>query len=113
MRTERRRHPRVPSRQRCWCEGDDITIYAQINDVSEGGLSLRTAAHLAPGAPVRVWLPDAAGALQLPARVAWCLEQPRPAGAAGLGLRFEGTGPDASRALRGILSRLRSERSRA
>ena len=63
MGTERRRHPRVPSRQRCWCEGDDITIYSQINDFSEGGLSLRTAAHLVPGAPVRVWLPAGAAAL--------------------------------------------------
>ena len=113
MRTERRRHPRMPSRQRCWCEGDDITIYAQIGDVSEGGLSLRTSAHLSPGAPVRVWLPAAAGALELMARVAWCTERPGPGRQAGLGLRFEGAAPDASQALRGLLSSLRRARPQA
>ena len=113
MGTERRRHPRVPSRQRCWCEGDDITLYAQINDVSEGGLSLRTAARLVPGSRVRVWLPVAAGVLELPARVAWCRERPRPGGEVGVGLRFEAPAPSASEALRGLLSSLRRARSLA
>ncbi len=111
MGMERRRHPRVPSRQRCWCQGDDITIYAQIGDVSEGGLSLRTTAHLAPGAAVRVWLPWAGGDLEVRARVAWCLDQGRPGGEAGLGLRFEGAGPGAAEALRGFVSSLRGARS--
>ena len=110
MGNERRGHPRVPSRQRCWCEGDDITIYAQIGDVSEGGLSLRTAAHLAPGSPARVWLPAAAGALEMQARVAWCIQRSRPGGQAGLGLRFEGAGPGAVEALRGLVSALRRAR---
>jgi hypothetical protein len=113
MGTERRRHPRVPSRQRCWCEGNDITIYAQIGDLSEGGLSLRTPARLTPGSPVRVWLPAAAGAVEVEARVAWCLERDRPgAGAgAGMGLRFEGAGPGAAEALRGLVGSLRRARS--
>ncbi len=101
MGTERRRHPRVPSRRRCWCEGDDITIYAQIGDLSEGGLSLRTSAPLVPGSPVRLRLPDGPEALELPARVAWCAGWARPGGAAGLGLRFESSSPDAVEALRG------------
>jgi len=107
MGTERRRHPRVPSRQRCWCEGDDITIYAQIGDLSEGGLSLRTSAPLLPGSPVRLRLPDAGGALEVPARVAWCLERSRPGGAAGLGLKFEAASPGAAEALRGLIRSLR------
>lgn len=111
MGTERRRHPRVPSRQRCWCEGSDITIYAQIGDLSEGGLSLRTPARLAPGSPVKVWLPAAAGAIQVEARVAWCLERDRSGPSAGLGLRFEGPGPGAAEALRGLMGSLRRARS--
>ncbi len=113
MRTERRRHPRMPSRQRCWCQGDDITLYAQIGDVSEGGLSLKTAARLSPGAPVRVWLPAAAGAVELQARVAWCLTRPEPGGDAGLGLRFEGPVQDPTGAVAGLPSSLRGVRSEA
>ncbi len=103
MGTERRSHPRVPSRQRCWCEGDDITIYAQIGDLSESGLSLRTSAPLVPGSPVRLRLPDGTETLELPARVAWCVELARPGGAAGLGLRFESASPRAVEALRGLI----------
>ena len=113
MRTERRRHPRMPSRQRCWCEGDDITIYAQIGDVSEGGLSLRTAAHLAPGQAVRVWVPAASGPVELAARVVWCASQPGPGGEVGVGLRFESQAPAASEALRRVLASLRRTRSQA
>ena len=107
MGMERRRHPRVPSRQRCWCQGDDITLYAQMSDLSEGGLSLRMAAHLVPGSPVRVWLPAAAGSLEMSARVAWCRDRPGAGGRAGLGIRFEAAGPAAAEALRGLLASLR------
>ncbi len=111
MGTERRRHPRMPSRQRCWCEGSDITIYAQIGDLSEGGVSLRTPARLPPGSPVRVWLPAAAGAVVVEARVAWCLEPDAPGAGAGLGLRFEGAGPGTAQALRGLMGSARRARS--
>jgi uncharacterized protein (TIGR02266 family) len=109
MWTERRRHPRVPSRQRCWCEGDDITIYAQIGDLSEGGLSLRTSAPLAPGSPLRVRLPGADGPLELRARVAWCAER-ATGGQPGLGLCFEGASRGALEQLRGMVRSL--ERAR-
>lgn len=105
---EQRRHTRVASRQRCWCEGDDITIYAQIGNLSEGGLFLRTSAPLPPGARVRVRL--GAGEVELPARVAWrrdpCAEQAREE--PGMGLRFDDGGDGARAAIRGHLDRLRS-----
>jgi hypothetical protein len=44
------------------------------------------------------------------ARVAWCVERARPGGEAGLGLRFEGAGPGAVEALRGLVSSLRRAR---
>lgn len=39
---ENRRHPRFPIRQRVWCEGDQLTLYVQALNVSEGGLFVRT-----------------------------------------------------------------------
>jgi len=107
---DQRRHPRVPSRQRCWCEGDNITIYAQIGNLSEGGLFLRTSAPLPPGARVRVRLYAGAGEVEMPASVAWRWD-PRgdPARAEpGMGIRFD-AGADGARAeIRDLLERLRS-----
>jgi uncharacterized protein (TIGR02266 family) len=40
---ENRRHPRFPIRQRVWCEGDQLTLYVQALNVSEGGMFVRTA----------------------------------------------------------------------
>jgi uncharacterized protein (TIGR02266 family) len=89
----------LPSRQRCWCEGDDITIYAQAGNLSEGGLFLRTSAPLPPGARVRVRIGSGSDAAELAARVAW-RRDPReepPREGLGMGLRFE-TGDDGERA---------------
>lgn len=102
---ERRRHPRVPSRDRCWCEGDDITVYAQIGDLSEGGLFLRTAAPLAPGSRVKLSLGALQGALD--ASVAWRREPPWPPGEAGVGLRFHPRDGRTMEALRRLLRSLR------
>ncbi len=102
---ERRRHPRVPSHQRCWCEGEDITIYAQIGDLSEGGLSLKTSVPLPPGSPVRVRLPGATGPLDMRARVAWCAERV-PRGQARLGLCFEGASRSAVEEIREMVRSL-------
>lgn len=98
----------MPSRQRCWCEGDDITIYAQIGNLSEGGLFLRTSAPLPPGARVRVRLDGGAGEVELPARVAW-RRDPREDRAweePGMGLRFEDGDDGAHAAIRNHVARL-------
>lgn len=41
--SDRRRHPRVPIRQRVWCEGPNVTLYVQALNASEGGLFVRAA----------------------------------------------------------------------
>lgn len=106
---EQRRYPRLPSRQRCWCEGDDITIYAQIGNISEGGLFLRTSAPLPPGARVRVRLGGDAGEVEVHAHVAW-RRDPRDEQAReepGMGLRFE-PADGARDVIRSHLDRLRA-----
>jgi uncharacterized protein (TIGR02266 family) len=99
----------VPSRQRCWCEGDNITIYAQIGNLSEGGLFLRTSAPLPPGARVRVRLAAGTSEVEVPASVAWRWD-PRAdwaQGQPGMGICFD-AGDDGVRAeIRGHLERLR------
>jgi uncharacterized protein (TIGR02266 family) len=107
---EQRRHARLPCRQRCWCEGDDITIYAQIGNLSEGGLFLRTSAPLPPGARVRVRLGGDAGEAELRARVAWRRDprEERYREQPGMGLRFEPGDEGARAVVRSHLDRLRS-----
>ncbi len=97
---EQRRHARLPSRQRCWCEGNDITIYAQIGNLSEGGLFLRTSAPLPPGARVRVRLGGGEGEAEMPARVAWHRDprEDRDREEPGMGLGFE-PGDEGARAV--------------
>src|SRR6185369_3065374 len=46
---ENRKTERVPSRLRCWCEGENVTVYARIGNLSEGGLFLRTSTPLERG----------------------------------------------------------------
>lgn len=53
---EARRSPRFALRRRVWCEGDHITLYLQSQNVSAGGLFLRTATPLPPGTKARVSL---------------------------------------------------------
>jgi len=47
---ENRRHARVSSRLRCWCEGENVTVYARVGNISEGGMFLRTSTPLERGA---------------------------------------------------------------
>jgi uncharacterized protein (TIGR02266 family) len=104
---EQRRHARAWCRQRCWCEGENITIYAQIGNLSEGGLFLRTSAPLTPGARVRVRLAVDPGEVELPARVAWRRDRQEPSDTdPGMGLRFEQPGAQAFAVLRSHVSRL-------
>jgi len=105
---EQRRHPRLPCRQRCWCEGDDITIYAQIGNLSEGGLFLRTSAPLPPGARVRIRLGRGEGEAEMPARVAWRRDPRQDREEPGMGLRFEPGDEGARAVVRSHLDRLRS-----
>jgi uncharacterized protein (TIGR02266 family) len=56
--SEHRRHPRIPIRQRVWCEGDQLTLFVQALNVSRGGLFVRTANPPAEGDRVRISFRD-------------------------------------------------------
>lgn len=91
LTAESRKHSRVSTRLRCWCEGENVTVYARIGNLSEGGLFLRTSTPMPKGAQtlVRFRDGDAADAEEVSAEatVVWTRDglgdQP-----AGMGLRF-------------------------
>lgn len=56
--SENRRHRRVSTRQRIWCEGDDITLYVQALNVSEEGIFVRTVSPPKVGSQFRVTFTD-------------------------------------------------------
>src|SRR5689334_10745529 len=87
---EPRRHPRVPSRLRCWCEGENVTVYARVDNLSEGGLFLRTSTALERGVQVRVRLGAGGDQAELTAVacVAWTRSDDVK-GPAGMGLCIE------------------------
>lgn len=84
-------------RQRCWCESGSITIFALIQNISEGGLFVRTSAPLYEGARTKIrWaLAPEEKEIEADAVVVW-----RRAGEeladkpAGMGLKLETIAPD-------------------
>jgi uncharacterized protein (TIGR02266 family) len=86
---ETRRHVRVPSGLRCWCEGENVTFYARVGNLSEGGLFIRTNTPLPTGSRAMLRLNRSGeGEVQVMATVVWASDvlASRPA---GMGLRFE------------------------
>lgn len=102
---ESRKHERVDSRLRCWCEGDNVTFYARVGNLSEGGLFLKTSTPLARGTRtlVRLML-DEAPTVEAPARVIWAREDDDE-GSSGMGLQFEGIGEWERERLRQLIDR--------
>lgn len=84
---DHRKHDRVASRLRCWCEGDNITVYARIGNLSEGGLFLRTSTPLERGARAVVRF-GGDQPIEASARVVWSRLEGQ-GGPAGMGLAFE------------------------
>lgn len=84
---ENRRHPRVASRLRCWCEGDNVTVYARVGNISQGGLFVRTSTPLETGARAVLRFGQDAG-VEASAVVVWARVD-GDAGPPGMGLRFE------------------------
>jgi uncharacterized protein (TIGR02266 family) len=111
--SENRKNLRVPSRLRCWCEGENITVYARIGNLSEGGIFLRTSTPLGEGsrATLRFGADDA---IEAPARVVWARVEGQ-GGPPGMGLIFEGVDDARLEAIRRIVHDEgdRSERSAA
>lgn len=84
---ENRKMRRVPSRLRCWCEGENVTVYARIGNLSEGGMFLRTSTPLALGsrAVLRFGSDDA---VETQAVVVWA-RLDGDSGPPGMGLKFD------------------------
>ena len=87
MSEENRKSERVMSRLRCWCEGENITVYARIGNLSEGGIFLRTSTPLERG--TRATLRFGTVGVEAPARVVWSRMEGQ-GGPPGMGLEFEG-----------------------
>ncbi|ABF90757.1 conserved hypothetical protein [Myxococcus xanthus DK 1622] len=103
--SENRKSTRIPTQLRCWCEGDNVTLYARISNLSEGGLFLRTSTPLARGARTVVKLSPAGHQdIQAQATVVWLREAEERALPAGMGLRFESLDSDTLGRLRQMIS---------
>ena len=86
---DNRKHERVHSRLRCWCEGENVTVYARIGNLSEGGLFLRTSTPLEQGARAIVRFgPGDADEVEAQAIVVWARND-GGAGPPGMGLMFQ------------------------
>ena len=103
-----RRHKRVPSRLRCWCEGDNVTFYARVGDLSEGGLFLRTSTPLSRGSRTLVRLHgEDRHELRAEATVIWARAEDHAGvqtAPPGMGLQFAELGPASLEHLRRILA---------
>jgi hypothetical protein len=86
--SDHRRDPRIPIRQRIWCEGEHLTLYVQALNMSTGGLFVRTANPPPPGQCFRVTFPDLEeGEIVAQVEVVWARQvsgDPLP----GMGLRI-------------------------
>ncbi len=104
--SENRRHPRVRSRLRCWCEAENVTFYARVGDLSEGGLSIWTSTPLEAGSHARLRLGN--GAPVRGARGGDLVAHDAGHGPPGMGLRFE---PVADEQLQVIRELMQGERA--
>lgn len=77
------------TRLRCWCEGENVTFYARVGNISEGGLFLRTSTPLARGARARLGIEiPGEPELRAEATVVWARVGPGDT-QPGMGLRFD------------------------
>jgi hypothetical protein len=101
---ERRGERRIPVDQKCWCEGDDVTLFGRITNASQRGAFLRTAARLRRGERARlVWNGPGGRRTAVLAEVAW-VSDGRSGFEPGLGfhlLEFEDDGAETWAALVG------------
>jgi hypothetical protein len=91
--------------RRCWCQALEVSIYAQIGNVGEGGLFLRTPSPLQEGtrATLRLALGPTGNEKVVEAVVVWCSD------ARGMGLRFDAPSPEFLVELRDLLRALQSQ----
>ncbi|PZR16184.1 MAG: TIGR02266 family protein [Archangium gephyra] len=98
--SDNRKFQRVTSKLRCWCEGENITVYARIGNLSEGGIFLRTSTPLERGS--KAMLRFGTDGVQTPARVVWSRVEGQ-GGPAGMGLEFEGADERIREAIRQLI----------
>lgn len=78
----------MPLDQRCWCEGENVTIFNRVTNVSPGGAFLRTANPLRCGDRARlVWSSPEGDTAIAEVEVAWT-SQRSPLAPSGMGLRL-------------------------
>ncbi len=99
--SDSRKYDRVPCRLRCWCESDNVAVYARIGNLSEGGLFLRTSTPLERGAKATLRFGDEDG-IKAFAEVRWARVEGQ-GGPPGMGLSFEGIDEVARAAIRRIM----------
>ena len=100
---ENRKFERVDARLRCWCEGENVTFYARMGNLSEGGLFVRTSTPLEQGAQTVVRFETReASEVHARARVVWTREESNGF-PAGMGLRFEDIDEQALEVIRRII----------
>lgn len=108
---ENRKFGRVPSRMRCWCEGDNVTLYSRVGNLSEGGLFLRTSTPLQEGvrASVRLGVGEEDGGteVQTMVKVVWTRHNNKQ-WPSGMGLQFESLDVASLERLRQIISHERA-----
>ena len=97
---ENRKFERVPSRLRVWCEGENITVYARVGNLSLGGLFLRTSTPLERGS--RATLRFGAAGVEVPGRVVWARLEGQ-GGPPGMGLEFVGVDSDRLETIRRLV----------
>lgn len=102
---DNRKHQRVAARLRCWCEGENVTFYARVGNLSEGGLFLRTSTPLETGAVTRLKLHAGDEDVEATATVVWARNEGRES---GMGLRFELLDEPARRTLRALIEQEKS-----
>ncbi len=90
---DNRRHPRVHARGRCWCEGENVTFYARVGNLSEGGLFLRTSTPLPVGSATKLRFDSGALQIRPEARVIWSRGEGE-VGPPGMGLQFGAVEPE-------------------
>ncbi|NNL65905.1 MAG: TIGR02266 family protein [Myxococcales bacterium] len=100
---EQREHLRLPSHLKVVFENGDELREAFLENISEGGLFIRTQRPLCKGAPLRLRIvADALPPLEVSGRVVWSRELERTDAPAGMGVEFEGV----DEAARELLDRL-------
>ena len=103
---ENRKYTRVPSRMRCWCEGENVTLYSRVGNLSEGGLFLRTATPLPEGVQATVRLgvgEEDVPEVQTLVKVVWSRNNDNK-WPSGMGLRFESLDAVSLERIRQIIS---------